>query len=95
MSACFDRLISHLQCYNVLFWQNPIKKKVTPWIDMKKLNKIYGDESCTIMYRGILVFQGQYLLLRINFGCELDNWNELEYVYTSAVDISTYWLCII
>jgi len=28
---------------------NPIKKKVTPWIDMKKLNKIYGDESCTIM----------------------------------------------
>jgi len=28
---------------------NPIKKKVTPWIDMKKLNKMYGDESCTIM----------------------------------------------
>ncbi|KAL3767806.1 hypothetical protein ACHAWO_005216 [Cyclotella atomus] len=28
---------------------NPIKKRVTPWIDMKKLNKLYGDESCSIM----------------------------------------------
>jgi hypothetical protein len=28
---------------------NPIKKKVTPWIDMRKLNKIYGGDSCTMM----------------------------------------------
>ena len=29
---------------------NPIKKKVTPWIDVKKLDKIYGDGTkCTIM----------------------------------------------
>ncbi|KAL3804363.1 hypothetical protein HJC23_011291 [Cyclotella cryptica] len=28
---------------------NPIKKKVGPWIDMKKLNKIYGNNTCTIM----------------------------------------------
>lgn len=29
---------------------NPVKKKMTPWIDLKKLNKIYGDgDGCTVM----------------------------------------------
>lgn len=28
---------------------NPIKKKLTPWMDVKKLNSIYGDSSCTVM----------------------------------------------
>lgn len=29
---------------------NPVKKKMTPWIDLKKLNKAYGGgASCTIM----------------------------------------------
>ena len=30
---------------------NPVKKKMTPWIDLKKLDKIYGDgkDGCTIM----------------------------------------------
>jgi len=28
---------------------NPMKKKLTPWINMKKLDKIYGDKGCTIM----------------------------------------------
>jgi hypothetical protein len=28
---------------------NPIRKKMMPWIDMKKLAKTYGDSSCTIM----------------------------------------------
>ena len=28
---------------------NPVKKRMTPWIDLKKLDKIYGDGTCTIM----------------------------------------------
>lgn len=28
---------------------NPIKKKLSPWIDLKKLNSIYGDSSCALM----------------------------------------------
>eukprot|EP00549_Striatella_unipunctata_P009686 CAMPEP_0118678788 /NCGR_PEP_ID=MMETSP0800-20121206/3418_1 /TAXON_ID=210618 ORGANISM="Striatella unipunctata, Strain CCMP2910" /NCGR_SAMPLE_ID=MMETSP0800 /ASSEMBLY_ACC=CAM_ASM_000638 /LENGTH=250 /DNA_ID=CAMNT_0006574693 /DNA_START=579 /DNA_END=1331 /DNA_ORIENTATION=+ len=28
---------------------NPAKKKVTPWIDLKKLNQCYGNGACTIM----------------------------------------------
>ncbi len=28
---------------------NPIRKKLMPWIDVKKLNSIYGDESCICM----------------------------------------------
>lgn len=28
---------------------NPIKRRVMPWVDLKKLNSIYGDETCTIM----------------------------------------------
>jgi len=29
---------------------NPIKKKMKPWIDVSKMNKIYGDgSSCAIM----------------------------------------------
>lgn len=28
---------------------NPIKKKAIPWIDMKKLNKVYKDGNCTVM----------------------------------------------
>jgi len=28
---------------------NPVKKVVTPWVDVKKLNSHYGDEACTIM----------------------------------------------
>jgi hypothetical protein len=28
---------------------NPISKKVQPWVDMKKLNKVYGGGSCCLM----------------------------------------------
>ena len=28
---------------------NPVSRKMTPWIDMKKLKKIYGKGNCTIM----------------------------------------------
>ena len=28
---------------------NPVKQKVMPWINMKKLNKMYGGGKCTIM----------------------------------------------
>lgn len=28
---------------------NPVKKKVLPWIDLKKLNKTYGEGNCSIM----------------------------------------------
>lgn len=28
---------------------NPVKKKVTPWVDVKKLNSIYGDGGCICM----------------------------------------------
>mmetsp|Transcript_27173 Transcript_27173/g.44910 ORF Transcript_27173/g.44910 Transcript_27173/m.44910 type:complete len:397 (+) Transcript_27173:237-1427(+) len=28
---------------------NPIRKRMMPWIDMKKLDKIYGDQSCVCM----------------------------------------------
>lgn len=28
---------------------NPMKKKLSPWIDLKKLNSRYGDSSCNIM----------------------------------------------
>jgi len=28
---------------------NPITKKVQPWVDVRKLNKVYGDGSCSIM----------------------------------------------
>lgn len=28
---------------------NPITKKVQPWVDVKKLNKAYGESGCSIM----------------------------------------------
>lgn len=28
---------------------NPITKKVQPWVDVKKMNKVYGGRSCSIM----------------------------------------------
>jgi len=28
---------------------NPIRKKMMPWIDVKKLNSVYGDETCICM----------------------------------------------
>jgi Mg-chelatase subunit ChlD len=28
---------------------NPVKKKATPWIDMKKLKKVHSENSCSIM----------------------------------------------
>jgi hypothetical protein len=36
---------------NEMLQYNPVKKKMTPWIDLKKLDKIYGDgkDGCTIM----------------------------------------------
>jgi hypothetical protein len=27
----------------------PITKKVQPWVDLKKLNKAYGEGSCSVM----------------------------------------------
>ncbi len=44
-AAYVDRLVSKEK----LQW-NPMKKKMMPWINMKKLNKKYGDEAgCVIM----------------------------------------------
>lgn len=28
---------------------NPIRKKMMPWVDVKKLNSVYGDEACICM----------------------------------------------
>uniref|UniRef100_A0A7S2EDQ8 Uncharacterized protein n=1 Tax=Ditylum brightwellii TaxID=49249 RepID=A0A7S2EDQ8_9STRA len=47
--AVFLRCISDLVTREDFQW-NPIKKKLAPWIDLKKLNRMYGGgSSCTIM----------------------------------------------
>lgn len=28
---------------------NPITRKVQPWVDIKKMNKMYGDGTCCLM----------------------------------------------
>merc|ERR1712224_504053 len=28
---------------------NPVKKRLTPWVDVRKMNSVYGGEACTIM----------------------------------------------
>lgn len=43
LSYVQDRLI-----YEQPQW-NPLKKKIKPWISLKRLNKIYGGSACTIM----------------------------------------------
>jgi hypothetical protein len=39
----FSRAVKNLLANQKGQW-NPISRKVTPWIDMKSMNKIYGDK---------------------------------------------------
>jgi len=41
---CIDRIANREKKQ----W-NPMKKRMTPWVDTKRLNSVYGDSSCTIM----------------------------------------------
>jgi hypothetical protein len=39
----FSRAVKNLLAKQKGQW-NPISKKITPWIDMKSMDKIYGDK---------------------------------------------------
>jgi Mg-chelatase subunit ChlD len=41
---CIDRIANREKKQ----W-NPMKKRMSPWVDTKRLNSVYGDSSCTIM----------------------------------------------
>jgi len=41
---CIDRIANREKKQ----W-NPMKKRMTPWVDTKRLNSVYGESSCTIM----------------------------------------------
>jgi hypothetical protein len=44
----FVARVKELLSTEELQW-NPMKKKLMPWIDLKKLNKQYGEDACVIM----------------------------------------------
>ena len=44
----FMARVNDLLSNEELMW-NPMKKKRMPWIDLKKLNKAYGDRGCVII----------------------------------------------
>lgn len=46
--AGFVEMVSKIVAKEKPQW-NPITKRVQPWIDMKKLNKVYGQSKCVIM----------------------------------------------